>query len=353
MTPPQDSPPQPRAALRGRGSAENPPNRFERLHYEEEDPELDPETEPGSVPTQYLGDPSRSVIAWNQSPDLGFAASLNPYRGCEHGCSYCLSPDTPVLHADMLWRPIGDLRGGETLASFDEHPQPGRTRKLRPATVEAVWWSRRPTLRLLTRHAEVVTTREHRWLQARDFRWSRTEQLTPGRLLRRLPLVPAEPWDGDYRAGYLAGLTLGDGTFRYQPGWRSDKLGFPAAYWRVALVDLEPLERSREFLSSFGVNAQIRPFKGGPSSRQPLSKLEIRSLGRLETVHKLVEVERSSRSYRRGFLAGFFDAEGHSSHVLRISQVDLGVLERVRGYASSLGFEFRLERRDPRASTLR
>src|SRR5205807_522460 len=34
-------------------------------------------------------DTSRSIIAYNQSPDVGFSASINPYRGCEHGCSYC------------------------------------------------------------------------------------------------------------------------------------------------------------------------------------------------------------------------------------------------------------------------
>jgi DNA repair photolyase len=84
-----------------------------------------------------------------------------------------------------------------------------------------------------------------------------------------------------------------------------------------------------------------------------MQKVEIRSLSKLETVEKLVANERSSSSYRRGFLAGFFDAEGHNGTSLRISQVDVGVLERVRGYARSLGFEFRLELGSARASTLR
>jgi DNA repair photolyase len=341
-----------RPRVRGRGSAENPPNRFERLHYEEEPPEDEPAGE-RRVPTVYLRDPSREVIAWNESPDVGFAASLNPYRGCEHGCSYCLGPDTPVLHADMRWRPLGEIRPGHALVGFDEWPEPGRTRKLRRALVEMVWWSRRPSSRLITSSAEVVTTAEHRWLQARDFRWSRTEQLRPGRLLRLLPVVPPEPWDEDYRAGYLAGLTLGDGTFRYQPGWRSNRLGFPAAYWRIALADREPLERCVDFLRTFGVPVEIRPFSPGGSTRRPVWKVESRSLARLEIVWKLTEIERSSRSYRRGFLAGFFDAEGHSGRVVRLSQVDLDVLERVRRYGRSLGFELRLERRRERASTLR
>jgi DNA repair photolyase len=79
------------AFFRGRGAAGNPPNRFERLHYEP-DPDL---AEPGggvvapAAETQFFKDSSRSIISYNESPDLGYEASLNPYRGCEHGCSYC------------------------------------------------------------------------------------------------------------------------------------------------------------------------------------------------------------------------------------------------------------------------
>jgi DNA repair photolyase len=72
---------------RGRGTAENPPNRFERLAYL---PILEASDEDdGAVKTQYLKDASRSLITFNDSPDVGFEASINPYRGCEHGCIYC------------------------------------------------------------------------------------------------------------------------------------------------------------------------------------------------------------------------------------------------------------------------
>jgi DNA repair photolyase len=349
MEPPH---PPPRASIKGRGAAENPPNRFEPLHYLEEpgEGEDDAEARPRTV---YLRDPSRTILATNESPDVGFDASVNPYRGCEHGCVYCLGPETPVLHDDLTWRPLGDVRVGDALVGFDEFPDPGSKRKLRTSRVQAVWWSRRHTLRLLTRHSEVLATPEHRWLRWGGFHWPRTEQLAIGRRLRRLPVASAGLVDEDYRVGYLAGLSLGDGTFRYQSGWRSDKLGVPQSYWRVALVDREPLDRVVEYLRVFGIRVHIRPFDAGHRTPQPMWKVETRSLGKLEVVHKLLFVERSSREYRRGFVAGFFDAEGHDGRSLRISQVDLGVLERVRRYAGSLGFEFRLEPRPGRASTLR
>jgi DNA repair photolyase len=72
--------------VRGRGTADNPPNRFEPLAVFRDgwrDPD-DP-----APRTELYRDFSRTVIACNDSPDLGFDRSINPYRGCENGCSYC------------------------------------------------------------------------------------------------------------------------------------------------------------------------------------------------------------------------------------------------------------------------
>ena len=79
--------------IRGRGATVNPANRFEALRYET-DEWCEPGSEPSSVRTQFFKDDSRSIISYNNSPDVGFDASLNPYRGCEHGCSYCYARPT-------------------------------------------------------------------------------------------------------------------------------------------------------------------------------------------------------------------------------------------------------------------
>ena len=73
--------------LRGRGSAANPKNRFETVERVPE-PQEDGD-EISSPQTQFFPDHSKSLIAYNDSPDVGFDASINPYRGCEHGCVYC------------------------------------------------------------------------------------------------------------------------------------------------------------------------------------------------------------------------------------------------------------------------
>lgn len=93
---------------KGRGASQNPAGRFERLKFEtgeysqlvelSEELRSEPlaeevvgETRPR---TEYFEDHSRSVLTTNDSPDVGFNASVNPYRGCEHGCAYCYARPT-------------------------------------------------------------------------------------------------------------------------------------------------------------------------------------------------------------------------------------------------------------------
>src|SRR5438067_8487527 len=78
--------------VRGRGSASNPKNRFEAI---ERIPQPADDNDDTSSPhTQFLTDSSKSIIAYNDSPDVGFDASVNAYRGCEHGCVYCYARPT-------------------------------------------------------------------------------------------------------------------------------------------------------------------------------------------------------------------------------------------------------------------
>ncbi|MFA7487442.1 MAG: radical SAM protein, partial [Lysobacteraceae bacterium] len=96
-TPPSilDAPTDPLGAptrIKGRGVASNPAGRFESLRRVREDDGWTPDEllEPPARPkTQVTLETARSIISRNDSPDLGFDQSINPYRGCEHGCVYC------------------------------------------------------------------------------------------------------------------------------------------------------------------------------------------------------------------------------------------------------------------------
>jgi DNA repair photolyase len=90
--------PQSREAIRGRGASWSPANRFEKLHVDLTDVDLvDDDPDSAGKPrraTQYFDDKTKTIIAHNQSPDVGFERSINPYRGCEHGCIYCFARPT-------------------------------------------------------------------------------------------------------------------------------------------------------------------------------------------------------------------------------------------------------------------
>lgn len=84
--------------IHGRGAGSNPRNRFERIevdadfeHVEGDEDYLEKLARPA---TQYFVDHSKSAITSNDSPDVGFTHSINPYRGCSHGCIYCYARPT-------------------------------------------------------------------------------------------------------------------------------------------------------------------------------------------------------------------------------------------------------------------
>src|SRR5205807_7501509 len=83
------------APIRGRGASWSPANRFERLHVDHNDVDPDPgdAVRPRRA-TQFFRDGTKTIITRNNSPDVGFETSVNPYRGCEHGCIYCYARPT-------------------------------------------------------------------------------------------------------------------------------------------------------------------------------------------------------------------------------------------------------------------
>ncbi len=116
----------PERPIKGRGAVGNVPHRFSTETRRAEDDGWTPEQAP-HPDTRLLPDTARSILSHNDSPDLGFDQSINPYRGCEHGCIYCYArpthaylglspgldfetqifhkPDAPALLREALSRP--------------------------------------------------------------------------------------------------------------------------------------------------------------------------------------------------------------------------------------------------------
>lgn len=153
-------------AHRGRGARLDPLNRYTRLEVE-----LDPEEVTDDdlrARTRYLDDTSRSAVASNDSPDVGFDFSVNPYRGCEHGCSYCLDGNTSVLMADGSSKRLADVRVGDRVLGTEGR---GRHRRLVETEVLDEWASYKPAYRVRLRDGtELVASGDHRFLTERGWK---------------------------------------------------------------------------------------------------------------------------------------------------------------------------------------
>lgn len=135
----------------------NPTNRFHdtAVTYDEGD---------GPPPAQVrlIEDHSRTILAHNDSPDVGFSHSVNPYRGCLHACAYCLDPSTLILMGDGRTRRIADVRIGDEIYGTQ---QEGRYRYFKRTRVSNHWLTQKLAFRItLENGRELIASGDHRFL---------------------------------------------------------------------------------------------------------------------------------------------------------------------------------------------
>lgn len=202
-------------SITGRGAAANPKNRFAKIGVEPDSAETENEPRPETV---YLRDHSRSIIATNSSPDIGFDASINPYRGCSHGCVYCASGETPILMADGRTRSLKELRVGDEVYGTVRR---GGYRRYAKTRVLAHWSSRKLAYRItLADGTSLVASGDHRFLTGRGWKFvvgagrgleCRPHLTTNNKLIGIGAFASPPEKDNNYKVGYLCGIVRGDG----------------------------------------------------------------------------------------------------------------------------------------------
>src|SRR6185503_5464956 len=197
------------------------------------------------VPTQLLADNSKSIIARNDSPDIGFDTSVNPYRGCEHGCVYCLGGDTPILMADGTTRPLRALRVGDEIYGTRRE---GRYRRYVKTRVLAHWQTSKPAHAVtLADGTRLVASGDHRFLTERGWKFvedvkdggpSRPHLTLRNKLMGTGRFAAAPDFDdADYRRGYLTGMIRGDARLGWEPSGRAHRPTSTLTSFALSLAD--------------------------------------------------------------------------------------------------------------------
>jgi DNA repair photolyase len=277
---------------------------------------------------------------------MPFRWTINPYRGCSHGCLYCLWGQTPILMGDGRTKPLAELESGETIYGTERR---GSYRRFTRTEVLAHWATVKPAYRLtLEDDSELIASGDHRFLSDRGWKYvTGTEQgkgrrphLTPNNKLMGSGRVAAAPEPTpEYRRGYLCGLIRGDGHIGSYSYERPGRTHGDVHRFRLALTDLEALHRGREYLELIDIAAQEFQFQSAVGHRRPVSAIRASARDVVAAVREVVSWPRSPElAWMKGFLAGIFDAEGSNAKVIRISNTDDEVIDWITFCLRRLGF---------------
>src|SRR5947208_3223928 len=287
----------------------------------------------------------KSVL--NRVQGMPFKWSINPYRGCQHQCTFCMWPETRVLMGDGTHKPIAELRAGDTIYGT---MRDGFYRRYVRTTVMAHWFTQKPAFRIfLEDGTSIVASGDHRLLSERGWKYvtgteygrERRPFLTLNNKLMGVGRFTPQPQkNSDYMRGYLAGLIHGDGCLttysQARPGHRHSIVH----QFRLALTDTEALRRAESYLREYDIPTRAFLFSGPTAQHRAVHAIRAQTRSLVEAVRFLVDWPGvPPEDWWKGFLAGIFDAEGGHEHgVIRIANTDEVILDHVRRGLTRLGF---------------
>jgi DNA repair photolyase len=297
---------------------------------------------------------ARSII--NRVPDASrvpFRWTINPYRGCSHSCSYCLHGGTPILMADGRAKPLANVRPGDAIYGTVRR---GSYRHYVITEVLAHWSTSKPAYVVtLEDGTRLFCSGDHRFLSNRGWKYvTGTEcggplqrpHLTVNNELMGVGAFAEPPKQSiDYKRGYLCGMIRGDGCIQDRPYRRPDGRLWHLYSCRLALTDTDALDRTRDYLADLGVGCSERVFSEASAMRRRMMAITTASREQVQFIQRLIDwPQAASPDWRKGFLAGIFDAEGgYNQGVWRVSNSDPEIIGWTVSSMKSLGFDVVVE----------
>ena len=311
---------------------------------------------PEALETRFYEVRARSVL--NRVPGasrMPFRWTINPYRGCSHACTYCLSGDSQILMADGGIKPLSELRVGETLYGTVRE---GVYRRFTRTQVLAHWSTVKQAYRVtLEDGTELIASADHRFLTTRGWKHVigaeqgplQRPHLTRNSELMGVGALASPPsCSDDYRRGYLCGLIRGDGHVGSYAYSRAGRQHADVHRFRLALADGEALDRAREYLSTAGVATNEFPFAPGTDTHRAINAIRASARAAVDRVREVIAwPDAAAHEWRKGFLAGIFDAEGSCNPrgVIRITNTDPQIIGWTETSLREFGFNVALKDR--------
>ncbi len=300
---------------------------------------------------------AKSVV--NRVPEasrMPFRWTINPYRGCQHACTYCLSGETPVLMADGRTRPLAQLQPGDGIYGTVRR---GGDRAYVRTTVLAHWSTVKPAYRVvLADGTRLVCSGDHRFLTQRGWRYvtgagfgglRRRPRLSDGHILMGTGGFAEPPKQtAAYRRGYLCGLIRGDGGTGHYSYPRPGRSAGRTCLFRLPLAgreNREGLARTADYLARAGIECVGFSFTeetgaAAPAGRRELTAVRTGTAEQVRTLDWLLDwPDHPAPDWHKGFLAGIFDAHGsYRDGVVRLAPADPAINGWLVFSLESLGF---------------
>jgi len=299
---------------------------------------------------------AKSIV--NRVPEasrMPFRWTINPYRGCQHACRYCVAGQTPILMADGRTKPLAEVRVGDQIYGTVKS---GFYRRYALTTVLAHWSTIKPAYRVVLEDGtHLVASGDHRFLTERGWKhvigteWGGPLQrpfLTVNNKLMGVGGFAEPPKDtAAYRRGYLCGMIRGDRSIGHYAYPRRIPDGEQIHLFRLALADREGLERTVEYLADVGISCREFTFSEESATRRPMTAIRTSRRDDIQMIERLIGwPENPTLDWRKGFLAGIFDAEGSYSGSLRIPNTDPEIINWAVSSLKTLGFDYVVEPRN-------
>ena len=255
------------------------------------------------------------------------------------GC--CLVRDSMVLMSDFTWKPIQEIELGERLLTFQTEQTDSQYRKLVETEVTYKFKRKSSTVTIITDKGKIQCSPDHPFMARKYwgvYRFIEAKNLFPGMYIKYYAHPEKTICNDDFKIGYISGLMDGDGSIKYAKTHREDKRNIQMV--RIALKDKDILKRAQEYLLHFNIKTSFSKFKSnGFSEKTEMWMIYSYKQEESNKIFDLMKRGLNTESYKRGYVSGFWDAEGSGSNgQITFWNTDYSVMEIVSKYLNDMNF---------------